>query len=106
MYMSGCLACPVWNITYGKKKVSGNFTGTSVPLANIKAGLDALVTKIKNSALVVFPKGNAISGGNHSSSIRARLNLNHGAGPSGIAIVRKGFAGAYTILGRQMPQAQ
>lgn len=101
MYMSGCLACPVWNITYGKKKVSGNYTGTSVPLANIKAGLDALVTKIKNSAVVVFPKGNTSFDGNLSSSIRQRLNFNHGADPSGIRIVRKGFPGAYTILGQQ-----
>jgi hypothetical protein len=104
MYMSGCLACPVWNITYGKKKVSGNYTGTSVPLSNIKAGLDALVTKIKNSSTVVLIK--ARSGGTVSSSISTRLNLNHGAGPSGITIARKGATGAYSILGRQTLKAQ
>jgi phage tail sheath gpL-like len=102
--MSGCLACPVWNITYGKKKVSGNYTGTSVPLSNIKAGLDALVTKIKNSSTVVLIK--ARSGGTVSSSISTRLNLNHGAGPSGITIARKGATGAYSILGRQTLKAQ
>ena len=105
MYMSGCLACPVWNITYGKKKVSGNYTGTSVPLANIKAGLDALVIKIKNSATVLFFRARANAGGNVSSSIRPRLNMNHGAGPSGITVVPKGFTGAYTILGRQALRA-
>lgn len=104
-YWSGCLACPVWNITYGKKKVSGNTTGGSVPLANVKAGLDALITKIKNSAVVVFPKSNTTFGGNLSSSVRPRLNLNHGAGTSGISIVRKGFTGAYTILGQQTLRA-
>jgi hypothetical protein len=104
LYMSGCLACPVWNITYGKKKVNGNYTGTSVPLANIKAGLDALVIKIKNSATVVFFKTR--SSGNASSSIRARLNLNHCAGPLAISIVRKGDLNAYTLLGRQTLRAQ
>jgi hypothetical protein len=101
MYMSGCLACPVWNITYSKKKVSGNYTGTSVPLANIKAGLDALVIKVKNSALVVIPKGNTTFGGSISSSIRQQLNLNHSAGPLGIVITRKGFTRVYSILGQR-----
>jgi hypothetical protein len=98
-YMSGCLACPVWDITYGKKMVSGNMTGTSVPLANIKAGLDALVTKIKNSSTVVFYKtGSRV---NVSPSIRTRLNLRHAVGRSGIVIVRRGFGDAYTILGQR-----
>jgi hypothetical protein len=104
-YWSGCLACPTWNITYGKKKVSGNYTGTSVPLANIKAGLDALVVKIKNSATVIFPKSSpAGTGGNVTPSIRTRLVFNQGAGPSGITIARMG-AGSYTISGRQTLQA-
>jgi hypothetical protein len=107
MYMSGCLACPVWNITYGKKKVSGNFTGTSVPLANIKAGLDALVVKIKNSATIIYLKSPPADVGRTAASpFRARLNVNHSAGASGIDIVRKGNAGAYTVLGRQTLQAQ
>ena len=48
MYMSGCLACSIYSITYGNKRVRGNYTGASAQLANIKAGLDTLVNKIRN----------------------------------------------------------
>jgi hypothetical protein len=100
-YQSGCLACPVWTITYGQKKVTGNTTGSSVPLANIKAGLDALVMKIKDSALVIAPQNSSTSRGNVSASFRAKLNLNGHAGRSGVVVVRDGFRDAYTVSGQR-----
>ena len=105
-YWSGCLACPEFAITYSNKTVRGNYTGGSVQFANIKAGLDSLVNKIKNPAPVVFNKGNPMSSGkNVSPFIHAELNLNGDAGRSGIVMVRKGFSGAYTILGQRMIRA-
>jgi hypothetical protein len=103
MYMSGCLACPVYSITYGNKRVRGNFTGGSTQLANIKAGLDTLVNKIRNATPIIFSNSNPVnSSENASSSFRVRLSLRNNAGPIGIKIVRTGNPGTFTFLGQRL----
>jgi hypothetical protein len=104
-YQSGCLACAMWSITYEKKTVRGNNTGTSVPLANIKAGLDSLVTKIINSTSVVLNRGSSAGfAKNSASSILAKQSLRHEASFRGIEIVRP--TGLYTIQGQCIIRAR
>jgi hypothetical protein len=106
VYQSGCLACPVYSIMYGNKRARGNYTGTSIQLANIKAGLDTLVNKIMNATPVIYSKSKQTNSiGSASSSCHARLHLAGSTARAGIEIVREKGPDAYSILGQRMMQA-
>ncbi len=94
-YQSGCLACQAFAIEYGNKRVYGNTTGGSTQLANIKAGLDSLVNKIKNASSVICVNNNSVAARPH----QARLQLVNKAGCFHI-IARDGKTqGMYSVLG-------
>jgi len=101
-FLTPCLICPEFHIWYDNKQIVGNSTDGNAQLANIKAGLDTLVAKIKNGAPVVpFKDNRAAAFGEVSPSIGARLSLNHGGSRLRIVMVQPGGAGYFTLSGQR-----